>query len=283
MNPRDLLARWNTPEIQVRRAIGILGVVLAAPLAWYYFVRFETSGHFEKDGPIFYRDIAANWRNWSVLTEDEIRTALRTGNLDEFHTYVLGAAMARWRVRKEAPALWDRIMEDYARGAWTTPPRARWEALFAEADAAWIAAREKALATRTDAERKALVFVGKPQPSFLRISFAEGTTTADVGTLVHLVYDDEATAAEYRLWAWWCVNQPGVSGFRQRQGRVYSIPGAPDGRTRRVHEFDMSQEPAWTAAEARPIWIDIRAKLDPAFIVGVEIVGGLGEAGKTGE
>lgn len=256
MRPLDALRRWwNTPSPPEGRITAMLLLVLAAPLAWYYFVAYETSNHFERDAPTFYRAVKHDGASWLKLSDETIAAGLRSGTFKPFPQQAVRTALVRWRHREKFPLLWESLMRDYASGLWKCPPRQRWEELFSDADQRWIAARLQSGPPNIQAAQ-----VDKmDQDRGVRIRFPAGTPTSKVGSMITVVEEVAADAKPPApIAVYWSVNGESIRADRFAQSSVSEGARTADGRRTFIHTFDFSAEPAWIASGAMLSFLELR-------------------------
>lgn len=249
------------------RILSMLLILATAGLGYYYFVAYETSGHFRRDAPKFYHQIVNDFPGWMRLTSGEVRHALKTGDVNEFDSYVLRALLVRWRHRNISEQLFENLLADYEKGWWLSPESEQWREMLQTHDQQWLALRKRSIDTiALEQLQSQIALQTRGEDGFTRVSFAKGVKTHHLGSRLQMRMRLPEGQVASRIGVYWGTNKEGYVAWQFRRTSVTRVPGAPEGFVDYLHRLDFSWEPAWMALEAAPKFIDFRQAIDPKTI-----------------
>lgn len=243
----------------VRIGVGIAFLLACVPFAHRYFLSKEgreANAQLANIRAQFYPQLSAGWLR---LSREDLRAVLHAKTYDMWKLVSVRAALVRWRLRALNPAPFDMLMDDYARGLWSAPPREEWEEEFRQFDQRWIVARSQVIAAgkATKPDRKpAVVPCTHANRAFARLMEYDlrGASNYAMGSTVRLVVDapaDSPIPTPPEL-TWTTFTAPNPYGAGRILATRHKVAGAPAGRQRWILDWDLSSEPSWMVDDARP-------------------------------
>lgn len=243
------VARWSA---------GIVFLIVAAGLGWYYFTFEKRNVEVVKSTKEnFYEQLEAAWLSPSVA---ELKSQDTMAETDQFNLMVVRTALGRWRIRQLAPHAYERLINYYQNGYWNSSFMADLDTVMENIDKRWREARRQAVMRGG----RAILQVTPYENAGFNLTFAEGTKTSQIGSLIEVLFtvDNDAVPPPQMLARWSTILDPEPRPFRERHCVVDDLEQMHEGKTLYRVVLDLSDSVEWLNPLVQPAAIHFHPEGD---------------------
>lgn len=247
---------WHKLAVPASWAAGILFLIAAAGLGWYY-ITFEKRNLevVKSTQEHFYGQLKLGWLSPDIEIGQDT-----TDKTDEFHLMVLRTALGRWRIREQAPHAFKNLVQYYNNGFWNSSFVTNLDAAMEKIDQRWREARRQAVMLGG----RAIIQVTPYENAGFNLTFAEGTTTSDIGSLIQVLFtvDNDAVPPPQMLARWSTVLDPEPRAYRERHCIVETVGQMHKGKQVYRVMLDLSDSLEWLNPLVQPAAIHFHPEGD---------------------